>query len=108
MPQVTSSQLQVNQPIEADAPDASLVITIDQNQPLTVGAHIFQLEVLDDSGNRSQPTQVRVVVFDNQAPTAVINAPERVPFGAEFTLSGAESRDVGGGRITRFIWTFLR
>jgi hypothetical protein len=108
MPQIPSSQLQVNQPIEAEAPDATLVIAIDPNQPLAVGAHVFQLEVLDDSNNRSQPAQVRVIVFDDQAPTAVINAPERVRFGAEFTLSGAESRDVGGGRITRYIWTLVR
>jgi hypothetical protein len=108
MPEVKSSKLRVNEPIEADAPDATLVITIDERQPLPVGTHTFQLEVLDDSGNRSQPAQFRVIIFDDQAPTAVITGPERVPSGEQFTLSGAESRDVGGGVITRYIWTLIR
>ena len=107
MPNVSSSELQVNAPIEGAAPDASLVIQIDQNQPLAVGSYIFQLQVFDDSGNPSQPVQVRIAVIDTQAPTAVISAPRTVPFATEFTLSGAESRDVGGGRIVRYVWTLL-
>jgi hypothetical protein len=107
MPQVSSSELRVNEPIQADAPDATLVITVDPNQPLRTGSIVFQLEVLDDSGNRSQPATVRIVVIDNQAPTAVITAPQSVPFGEGFTLSGAQSSDVGGGRIARFIWTLV-
>jgi hypothetical protein len=107
MPQVSSSQLQVNTAIEAAAPDTTLVITVDPNRPLTVGSYVFQLQVFDDSGNSSQPVQVRLAVVDTQAPTAIISAPRAVPFGTEFTLSGAESRDVGGGRIVRFVWTLL-
>ena len=108
MPEIRSSDLQVNQPIEAAAPDTTLVINVDPNAPFPVGARVFQLEVVDDSGNRSQPAQVRIVIVDDQAPTAVINAPDRVPFGRSFTLSGAESRDVGGGQIRSYIWTLLR
>jgi hypothetical protein len=108
MPKVPSSQLKVNSPIEAAAPDATLIITVDPSQPLKVGSYIFQLEVTDDSGNRSQPVQVKLFVADVEAPTAIISAPRSVPFNTDFTLSGAESRDVGGGSIARFIWTLIQ
>lgn len=108
MPTVSSSQLRVNQPVESAAPDATLTITIDPGQPLPVGALMFQLEVVDDSGNRSQPVQARVIVVDTQAPTAIISAPRTVQFGESFTLSGAESRDVGGGTIKTYIWTLIQ
>lgn len=108
MPRITSAQLQVNQPIEAAAPDATLVITIDPNRPLAIGGYIFQLEVTDNSGNRSQPVQARLFIVDTQAPTAIISAPRTVPFNTEFTLSGAESRDVGGGTIASYIWTLIQ
>jgi hypothetical protein len=106
MPTIPVTQLKVNSPIEAAAPDATLVITMDK--PLPVGAYTFQLEVVDDSDNRSRPVQVRLIVVDDQAPSAVISAPRTVGFNTEFTLSGAESRDVGGGSITRFIWTLIQ
>jgi hypothetical protein len=108
MPNVSSSQLQPNQPIEAAAPDATLTVTRDPSRPLAVGSHTFQLEVVDTSGNRSQPTQARVIVLDDQHPTAVISAPRTVPFGAPFTLSGAQSVDAGGGTIARYIWTLIQ
>ena len=108
MPSISSSQLQVNQPIEAAAPDATLVVTVDRTAPLKVGSYIFQLEVMDDSGNRSQPVQARLIVVDTEAPSAIISAPRTVGFNTEFTLSGAESRDVGGGTIARFIWTLIQ
>ena len=108
MPQISSSQLQVNQPIDVAAPDATLVINNDPARPLGVGTHVFQLEVVDNSGNRSQPAQLRVVVLDNQAPTAIITGPDRVPFGQPITLSAARSVDVGGGSVVRFIWTLIQ
>lgn len=108
MPKIPSSQLKVNVPIEAAAPDATLIITVDPASPMKVGSYVFQLEVTDDSGNRSQPVQVRLVVADVSAPTAIISAPRSVPFNTEFTLSGAESRDAGGGAIARFVWTLIQ
>jgi hypothetical protein len=108
MPQVISSQLQVNQPIEGAAPDATLVINIDPNKPLPVGTYLFQLEVVDDSGNRSKAVQAKLVILDDQAPTAVISAPPSVPFGKAFTLSGQQSQDTGGGKISKFIWTLVQ
>lgn len=82
-----------------------LVVEIDAAHPLAVGAHTFQLEVVDNAGNRSAPVLAQVVVTDTQAPTAMISAPRTVPFGTTFTLSGAASIDVGGGSIARYIWT---
>lgn len=108
MPKITSSQLKVNEPIEAAAPDATLVIVIDATAPLKVGSYTFQLEVMDDSGNRSKPVQARLFIADVTAPTAIISAPRTVPFNTDFTLSGIESSDVGGGTIGRYIWTLIQ
>lgn len=108
MPKITSAELKVNEPIEAAAPDASLVIVIDPGGPLKVGSYTFQLEVMDDSGNRSKPVQARLFIADTQAPTAIISAPRTVPFGTDFTLGGLESSDVGGGTIARYIWTLIQ
>ena len=108
MPKISSGNLKVNEPIEAAAPDATLVIVIDATNPLKVGSYTFQLEVMDDSGNRSKPVQARLFIQDEQAPTAIISAPRSVPFNTDFTLSGVESSDVGGGTISRFIWTLIQ
>jgi hypothetical protein len=108
MPSIPSSKLVVNEAIEAAAPDATLIITVDPTAPLKVGSYTFQLEVIDDSNNRSQPVQARLFVVDAEAPTAIISAPRTVPFNQNFTLSGAESRDVGGGTIARFVWTLIQ
>ena len=108
MPQISSSQLQVNQPVEGKDSDSALTITIDAAKPLKVGSYTFQLEVVDDSGNKSQPVQARLFVTDEQAPTAIISAPRTVAFGKGFALSGKESSDVGGGTIAKFIWTLIQ
>jgi hypothetical protein len=107
MPRVPVNNLRINTPVEGAAPDATLVVEIDAAHTLPVGPHTFQLEVVDNSGLRSAPVTVRVVVTDNQAPTAIISAPRTVAFGSSITLSGAESTDVGGGSIVRYIWTRL-
>lgn len=108
MPTISSTDLQVNVPIDVAAPDATLVITVDPNKPLPVGSYTFQLQVVDDSRNPSEPVQVRLIVIDSTAPSAIISAPRSVPFGQNFTLSGAESRDFGGGTIARYIWTLIQ
>jgi hypothetical protein len=108
MPKINSVDLKVNEPIEAAAPDVTLVIVIDPTNPMKVGAYTFQLEVMDDSGNRSQPVQARLFIADTTAPTAIISAPRSVPFATDFTLSGKESTDVGGGTIARYIWTLIQ
>src|SRR5262245_19128657 len=54
MPKISSSELKVNAPIEAAAPDATLIIAIDPANPMKVGTYTFQLVVTDDSGNPSK------------------------------------------------------
>jgi hypothetical protein len=106
MPTIPASQLQVNVSVTGAAPDATLVIRMDQ--PLAIGTYVFQLEAVDSAGNRSQPVLARVAIVDRTAPTAIISAPREVPFNTEFTLSGIESRDAGGGTIAQYIWTMLQ
>jgi hypothetical protein len=59
-----------------------------------VGVYRFQLVVIDDSENASEPAFVEVLVRDSQKPTAVIDAPDRVEFGQSFKLSGERSADL--------------
>ena len=97
------AQFVTGSPIETDSPQITVDVT---PEALSAGRHQFQLVVLDDSGNRSQPDLVEVIVLDDQAPTAILDAPRSVPFGQSFQLSGARSVDIGG-RIVQFIWTRL-
>ena len=92
-------------PLETDTPDVE--VTVTPATPLAVGRHHFQLVVQDDSGNRSEPTVVEVIVRDTQKPTAVLDAPREVDFGRSFQLSGRRSSDIAGGRIVKYIWTRL-
>jgi len=108
MPKIAANDLKVNTPIEGAAPDTTLIITIDPAKPLKVGGYLFQLEVIDDSGNPSKPVQARIFIVDQSAPTAILSAPRAVPFATDFTLSGAESTDAGGGTIARYVWTLIQ
>lgn len=96
---------EINVPIETA--DATILVEVPAEGSLRVGRHRFQLVVVDDSDNRSQPDMVTVIVRDTAAPTAVLTAPESVSLNAPFTLSGQDSSDVGGGRIVRYVWTYL-
>lgn len=107
MPQVKAPDIQVNQPISAAAPDATLIIDVDPAKPLRIGTYVFQLQVADESGNVSPAVQVKLNVIDESLPTAVITAPDKVPFGKGFTLSGEKSFDTGGGKISKFVWTLI-
>jgi hypothetical protein len=82
-------------------------VTVNPNQPLPVGRHIFQLVVVDDSGNQSQPAAAEVIIRDTQKPTAVIDVPINVDAGKSFELSGARSFDLPPGKIIRYQWTLL-
>ncbi len=93
------------------------MLKIDQSgRKLSVGGHSFQLEVQDDSGNVSSPTQVLLIVVDTQAPTAVLTVRDenglllpgnRIEFGKEFILDGSRSVDIGGGSIVKYTWTLV-
>ena len=106
MPTIKSTDLKLSQPIESDSPDSSLVITVDPNLGMPTGSYIFQLEVLDNTGNRSMPAQWTVTVLDDKAPNAIIKGPKTVGFGVGFTLDGSASVDIGGS-ISKYIWTLM-
>jgi hypothetical protein len=94
-------EMQVGQMITTDTPTLEVTSGIT---PLTVGKHVFQLVVVDDSQNVSDPAKVEVVVIDNKAPTAIVSAPSSVPYGTAITLDGRASTDIGG-RILEYRWT---
>jgi hypothetical protein len=95
----------VNTPIETSTP--TIEVTVGGNNTLRLGRHRFQLVVVDDSGNESEPDVVEVRVADTERPTAVLTAPASVPFNGSFNLSGTDSSDVGGGQVVRYRWTYL-
>ena len=95
----------VNQDVETDVPNVE--VTINPDAPLPLGRHRFRLIVIDNSGNRSVPDEVDVIVADEENPTAVLEAPSTVAFGESFPLSGRRSVDAGGGVVTTWVWTYL-
>ncbi|HWS99307.1 MAG TPA: hypothetical protein VN256_03470 [Pyrinomonadaceae bacterium] len=96
------AEFKTNVPVPSNNP--VIEVTVPATNPLPVGRHTFRLEVEDDSGNKSKPDEVVVIVVDQGAPTAVLAAPKTVPFGQSFALSGEKSVDVGGGKVVK--WTF--
>ena len=99
------AEFRPGQPIETDVP--TVEVTVTPGAPLPVGRHRFQLVVVDDSGNQSEPSVAEVIVRDRQKPTAVLDVPAAVDFGSSFRLSGSRSSDVAPGKIVKFIWTRL-
>jgi hypothetical protein len=94
--------------------DANLTITMPDDK-LKVGRHTFQLQVVDDSGNVSEPARVMLIVLDTQAPTAVLTVADAdgrpleensISFGEGFILDGKRSVDIGGS-IVSFTWTLV-
>lgn len=87
--------------------DPTIEVTVDSAQPLPVGRQTFQLVVVDDSGNKSQPDRIVVIIADQDAPTAVLSGPQVVGAGRSFTLRGDRSFDVGGGKVVQWVWTYV-
>jgi len=87
--------------------EPTVEVTITAAKPLPLGRHRFRLVVIDDSGNKSVPDEVVIIVADQQNPTAVLGAPSVVAFGASIPLDGRKSFDVGGGTVAQYIWTYL-
>lgn len=92
---------------ELQTTESTVEVTVTPTAPLPPGRHRFQLVVVDDSGNQSEPATVDIVVIDDKKPTAVIDAPATVPFGSSFNLSGARSFDLPPGKITTYRWVRL-
>ena len=83
-------------------------VTVTPAAPIPPGVHHFQLIVVDDAGNQSDPAIAQVVIRDATKPTAVIAIePTQVAPGQPFRLNGAGSSDVPPGRVVKFIWTML-
>lgn len=87
--------------------EGTVEVTVSRANPLPIGRRRFQLVVVDDAGNVSDPAMVEMYVIDTEKPTAVLKVPARVPFGQSFTLDGRGSTDAPPGRIIRYIWTLL-
>lgn len=72
--------------------------------PFAPGLHAVSLEVVDDSGNVSQPASAQVRVLDGVAPTAVITAPASIVSGLTLAVSGDRSFDIGG-TVRQWTWS---
>ena len=88
-------------PIETALP--TYTFAADPANPLAVGPHTVRLVVVDSAGCLSAPDSATVTVIDNIAPTALLDAPPTVAFGADLTVSAARSTDVGG-TVVRYQW----
>ena len=53
--------------------DPLVRVDVDKNKPLPPGRYRFELVVVDDAGNESEPAQIDVIVKDTQRPTAVLD-----------------------------------
>jgi hypothetical protein len=82
-------------------------VTVSPDKPIPIGRQLFRLVVIDDSGNASKADQVEVIVADQSAPTAVLKAPKVVATGQSFGLDGSASFDVGGGKVVKYVWTYV-
>ena len=102
-----------NKPVVQKNPDVK--VDVNAANPLPIGANRFQLVVVDDSGNESEPTFVEVIVKDNARPTAVLDMVDgrnqrvtpQVDFGKPFILSGRRSRDKEPGKIVEYRFTLV-
>jgi len=88
--------------------DPTVTVDVSATAPLPIGTHVFQLVVIDDSGNASAPQTATVTVKDTTNPTAVIEiSPTQVELGTSFTLDGRKSSDVPPGTIAQYTWTMV-
>ena len=88
--------------------ESKIEVTVNQANPIKVGTHRFQLVVVDNEGNESEPAIAEVLVKDLQKPTAKLEIqPKSVEFGKSFVLVGTDSSDVAPGTIKTFRWTRL-
>jgi hypothetical protein len=95
----------IGKDISTDTP--TIEVTINKDAPLPIGRQRFRLLVVDDSGNVSKGDELVVIVADQDAPTAVLGAPSVVASGASFNLDGSKSFDVGGGKVVKYVWTYV-
>lgn len=95
--------------------DPLVSVDVKQDAPLPAGKYRFQLVVVDDGGNESEPAFLDVIVRDTQRPTAVLDMVNAdgavvrplVGVGTSFRLSGARSTDVPPGKVVSYRFTLL-
>jgi len=95
--------------------DPLVSVDIKQANPLPAGKYRFQLVVVDDGNNESDPAFLDVIIRDTERPTAVLdmvdangaNIASEVAVGASFRLSGARSSDVPPGKVKSYQFTLL-
>jgi hypothetical protein len=98
------AEFKIGEPQETDVP--VIEVTVGPNSALPVGTHRFQLVVVDNDGNASEPAFAEMLVKAVDRPTARLEAiPGTVEMGKTFTLSGRGSTDIAPGKIVRYIWT---
>src|SRR5262245_31873936 len=96
------AQFELNVPVQQA--DPVVRVDVSREKPLPVGPNRFRLVVVDNVGNRSEPTFLEVIVQAPTDPTAVLDVVNdsgaridpQVPFGTTFILSGARSSDPDG------------
>lgn len=95
--------------------DPLVSVDVKDGASMPPGKYRFQLIVVDDADNESEPAFLDVIVRDTERPTAVldmINADKTIisptaSVGASFMLSGARSSDVAPGKIKAYRFTLL-
>jgi hypothetical protein len=107
------AEFKVNVPVVQA--DPTVTVDVTAANPLPLGKHMFQLVVVDDSGNISDPAFLSVLIVDTEKPTAVLEVVDRagkvldakVPFGQPFLLSGVHSTDNPPGKVKEYRFTLL-
>ena len=95
--------------------DPLVSVDINQGNPMLAGKYRFQLVVVDDGNNESDPAFLDVIIRDTERPTAVLDMVNAdgalvepvVSVGSSFRLSGARSSDVPPGKVKAYRCTLL-
>ena len=96
--------------------DPLVSVDIKQDSPMPPGKYRFQLVVVDDGDNTSDPAFLDVIIQDTERPTAVLDMVDSngarigdptVQIGKSFSLSGARSSDVAPGTVKGYRFTLL-
>jgi hypothetical protein len=95
--------------------DALVSVDIKHDSPMPPGKYRFQLVVIDDGDNASDPAFLDVIIQDTERPTAVLDMVDgnnaridpTAQIGTSFNLSGARSSDVAPGTVKGYRFTLL-
>jgi hypothetical protein len=103
---VASATFQIGTTVKTE--ENAVDVTVTPSAPLPAGVHHFQLVVIDENGNQSDPATAQVVIKDSIKPTAVLRiAPSQVEPGVGFRLDGSASSDVAPGKVVQYVWMMI-